>query len=173
MLPVDIFHLQNPWRTSPNFKVIPYFHRMVLPQIEEWLEEPEIIVLIGPRQSGKTTILMKLIEKMLGREIPPETIFYFNCDDFSVQSLFKNIPDFIRFINQMSTISQSTIIIDEIQRLSNPGLFLKELYDLKLGYKIFVSGSSSLEVRSKIKEALTGRKILFNILPFNFREILA
>ena len=170
---IDIFRFQNPWRIDPHYKVTPYFHRTILHQIEKWLNEPEIIVLLGPRQSGKTTILMKLTENMLTQKIPPQAIFYFNCDSVLVQSLFENTTDFISFINQMTDSNRPIIIIDEIQRLTNPGLFLKEIYDLKLGYKILVSGSSSLEVRSKIKETLTGRKILFNILPFDFTEFLS
>jgi predicted AAA+ superfamily ATPase len=50
------------------------------------------------------------------------------------------------------------VFIDEVQRLPNPGLFLKGVHDLGLPIKLFVSGSSALEIRSKIRETLTGRK---------------
>ena len=63
------------------------------------------------------------------------------------------------------------IFIDEVQRQENAGLFLKYLYDANLPIKLFVSGSSSLELKSKVAEALTGRKIIFNISPFNISEI--
>ena len=169
---VDIFIYQNPWRTNKDFKVRPYFNRLVLPKIEKWITEPEIIVLIGPRQSGKTTILYKIIENQINQNKSSDSILFFNCDNLAVQNLFENITDFLQFLRQMTVSSFPFIIIDEIQRLSNPIIFLKQLYDLKLNNKIIVSGSSSLEIRSKIKETLTGRKIIFNILQLNFEEIL-
>jgi len=169
---IDIFHLQNPWRKDPNFKVTPFFNRQVIIQIEKWINDPDIIVLIGPRQSGKTTILYKLIENLISQKISTDAIFFFNCDNLAVQSVFENIPTFIQFINQMTTASNPIIFVDEIQRLPNPGMFLKELFDLKLNYKIIASGSSSLEIRSKIKEALTGRKILFHVFPLDFTEYI-
>lgn len=169
---IDIFYFQNPWRKEPKFKVTPFFNRKVVVEIEKWIDEPDIIILIGPRQSGKTTILYKLIENLIAQNIASDAIFFFNCDNLAVRSVFEDIPTFIRFINQLTTASKPIIIIDEIQRLSNPGMFLKELYDLKLNYKIIASGSSSLEIRSKIKEALTGRKILFHIFPLDFSEYL-
>jgi len=170
---IDIFYYQNPWRKDPKFKVTPFFNRQVISQIENWLAEPEIIVLIGPRQSGKTTILHKLIENLIFQNKSTDSIFFFNCDNALVRSLFENIHTFIQFINQMKTTTHPVIAIDEIQRLPNPGMFLKELYDLKLNYKIIASGSSSLEIRSKIKEALTGRKMLFHVFPLDFTEYLA
>lgn len=169
---IDIFYFQNPWRKDPKFKVTPFFNRQVIARIEKWIDEPDIIILIGPRQSGKTTILYKLIENLLSQNISSDALFFFNCDNLAVRSVFEDITTFIRFINQMTTASQPIIIIDEVQRLPNPGMFLKELFDLKLNYKIIASGSSSLEIRSKIKEALTGRKILFHIFPLDFSEHL-
>ncbi|MBT3220484.1 MAG: ATP-binding protein, partial [Proteobacteria bacterium] len=55
------------------------------------------------------------------------------------------------------------VLIDEVQRLENPGLFLKGLYDLGLPIKLLVSGSSSLEMRSKVRESLSGRKRLIRL----------
>ncbi|GBD93420.1 archaeal ATPase [bacterium BMS3Abin05] len=170
---IETFKYQNPWRTNLQFQIQPYFERAVTLEIAKWLHEPEIIVITGPRQSGKTTILFKLIENLISNKVPAKSIFYFNCDDLGVRSIFKNIPDLVQFVNRMTEDSKPFLFIDEIQRVENPGLFLKQLYDLRLGYKILVSGSSSLEIRSKIKEYLTGRKIQFIVFPFDFPEFLA
>lgn len=169
---IETFHHQNPWRRQPTFRVQPFFYRSQLADIEKWISEPDIVVLIGPRQSGKTTILYKLIENLLHTPVQPDSIFYFNCDNLAIRTAFDDIPGFIRFIEQMTSSKSPYIFIDEVQRIENPGLFLKQLYDLKLGYKIIVSGSSSLEIRSKIKESLTGRKIQFSVLPFDFGEFI-
>ena len=57
--------------------------------------------------------------------------------------------------------------------MKTPGIFLKGIYDLEKNIKIFVSGSSSLEIRSKIKEFLTGRKRETHLLPLSFSEIVS
>ena len=115
---IDIFNYQNPWRKNKNFKVTPYFKRSVLPQIENWMSEPEIIVLIGPRQSGKTTILLKLIEKQLNQKYPQDSLFFFNCDSFEIRSLFENLLNFIQFIDQLNPSPNSVILIDLLKNLT-------------------------------------------------------
>ncbi len=167
-----IFNYQNPWRKNRKFKISPFFDRFVISSIMEWMSEPEILILIGPRQSGKTTILYRIIEIMLNRGTAPERIFFFNCDELPIQSLLGDTVSFLKFLEQKNSGSSPIIFIDEIQRLNNPGLFLKQLFDLKMDLKFIVSGSSSLEIRSQIKESLTGRKIVFPVLPFNFLEFL-
>jgi predicted AAA+ superfamily ATPase len=63
------------------------------------------------------------------------------------------------------------LFIDEVQRLENPGLFLKTIIDLKLPIKLLVSGSSQLEIKSKIQEFMTGRDFESIILPLSQSEI--
>jgi len=57
--------------------------------------------------------------------------------------------------------------------LEDPGRFLKGIYDIGLPLKFIVSGSSSLEVRSKVFESLVGRKRVFYLWPFSFKEYLS
>ena len=158
---IDQFYFQNPWRKSTNFQVAPYFDRSILSQIENWLPEPEILVLTGPRQSGKTTILFKLIENLLKQNFPIDSLFFFNCDNFEIQSLFENVSNFLPFINQLNPPAHALIFIDEIQRISNPGIFLKQIFDLKMNSKIIVSGSSSLEIDLKLKKHWPAEKLYF------------
>ena len=62
------------------------------------------------------------------------------------------------------------VFIDEVQRLENPGLFLKAVHDLGLPVKLFVSGSSSLEMRSRVRESLSGRKRMIRLGGLTWRE---
>jgi predicted AAA+ superfamily ATPase len=57
--------------------------------------------------------------------------------------------------------------------LEDPGRFLKGIYDIGLPLKFIVSGSSSLEVRSKVFESLVGMKRVFYLWPFSFKEYLS
>ncbi len=133
-----------------------------------------IEMIIGPRQSGKTTLLFLLISRLLSDGILPEQIFYLNLDTTIVLSQFENPSIFVEKLTaQRKDNERVYLIIDEVQRLKTPGKFLKGIYDLEKNIKIFVSGSSSLEIRSKIKEFLTGRKRETHLLPLSFSEIVA
>jgi len=62
------------------------------------------------------------------------------------------------------------LIIDEAQRLNNPGLTLKIIYD-NLKTQIIVTGSSSFELKNKLSDSLTGRYLDFTLFPLSFREV--
>jgi predicted AAA+ superfamily ATPase len=165
------FKLQNPWREG-NFQDDGSILREIFPAVLQDMEKKEITVITGSRQVGKTTLLMDIISDLLQNGIPRDAIFYFNLDDFNLHTYFDNYTDFIEFIKSEYS-GFSYVFIDEIQRLNNPGLFLKILHDLKLQMKLVVSGSSSLELKSKVSEHLTGRKHTFEIFPFSFEEFLS
>jgi len=133
-----------------------------------------IEIIIGPRQSGKTTLLFLLISRLLSDGILPEQIFYLNLDTTIVVSQFENPSIFVEKLTaQRKEDERIYLILDEVQRLKTPGKFLKGIYDLEKNIKIFVSGSSSLEIRSKIKEFLTGRKRETHLLPLSFHEMVS
>jgi len=171
MINIELFYLQNPWHKGeiPHF---PYIQRDIMPDVIKWLEEREALVVTGPRQAGKSTLLKALIKFLLEkRKVRGKDVFYFNLDDARIIKFLSTPEDFVKFIQSFSS-GQTYIFIDEAQRLENPGLFLKCIYDLGLDFKLVISGSSSLELKSKIFESLTGRKIVFHLFPFSFREFL-
>ncbi|MCF8234402.1 MAG: ATP-binding protein [Bacteroidales bacterium] len=126
--------------------------------------------MLGSRQVGKSSLLMLLIKHLLQTGISSNDIFYFNLDDMKLHALFKNLPRFIEFLGKSE--SRKYVFVDEIQRLDSPGLFLKEVYDLKRNIKIIYSGSSQLEIKAKTKEHLVGRSRIFTINRLTFQEQL-
>jgi predicted AAA+ superfamily ATPase len=64
------------------------------------------------------------------------------------------------------------VFLDEIQYLDNPTNFLKYLYDMYPRLKLIISGSSTFEIRGKLKDSMVGRMIKFDIFPLNFEEFL-
>ncbi len=168
----EIFALQNPWRFQKDypFKQKP---RNLLPVLIENLENPKIIGIIGSRQVGKSSLIFSLIKHLLyEKNIPAEYIFYFNLDDIALHDLFRNLPEFLYFIGGNKVTHRRYIFIDEAQRLDNPGLFLKSLYDLNLNIKIIYTGSSQLELRSKTREHLVGRARIFVLHRLSLQEYL-
>lgn len=143
--------------------------------IRAHIEEPEITIITGPRQVGKTTIIRQIMED-LGKinHISASQLQYFNLDVSRDHRLFSHQEDVVQFIkNRMPEQGKLYLFIDEIQRIPNPGIFLKGIYDLSLPLKLVVTGSSSLEIRSKISESLTGRKRLFTLYPLSLKEYVS
>ena len=143
--------------------------RKLLGSIRKHLGKKEITVIIGPRQSGKTTLM-----RMLKNEVEAKggkTVFL-NLDLESDKVYFDSQQELINKLRLELGRSRGYVFIDEIQRKENAGLFLKGIYDMQLPYKFIVSGSGSLELKSNIKESLTGRKRLFELLPVTFEEFV-
>jgi len=127
--------------------------RKIAENIEKILDkEPKIILLYGPRQAGKTTLLNLILSKVNEQEVA-----FLNGDDLRTQEALSvaNLDSLKKIIG-----SKKFLIIDEAQRISNIGLTLKLLFD-SLGIKIIASGSSSFEIAGKVNEPLTGRATIF------------
>lgn len=99
-------------------------------------------------------------------------IFIFNLDLVTDLQLFASQQKFIDFIKERIGKNKLYIFIDEAQRVENTGSFFKGVYDMELPVKLVLTGSSSLEIKSKIHESLTGRKRVFELYPLNFTEYI-
>lgn len=143
--------------------------RNIVPLIEEHLNRPEITLITGARQIGKTTIMNILLEKL--RKQGHQTLFL-NLDFEKDYKYFTSQETLLRKIKLESGNKPIFVFIDEIQRKENAGLFLKGIYDREKGIKLIVSGSGSLELKENIHESLVGRKRIFEILPVNFEEFV-
>jgi len=140
--------------------------RSLLKDLEEHLSQKEITLLIGPRQAGKTTLLL-LLKGNLEKE--KKKTAFFNLDIESDRQHFSSQEKLLRKI-KLDIGSSGYVFIDEIQRKENAGIFLKGLYDMQLQYKFIVSGSGSVELKEKIHESLAGRKRVFMLTTLSFKE---
>lgn len=122
----------------------------------------KVIAVLGPRQVGKTTLLMQL-------SIPHKETLWLNCD---------NIDDCQTLEHQSTTELQQLVgnkryvIIDEAQRVKNIGLTLKMMADtFRDKVQVIVTGSSSLELSNQINEPATGRIYEYRLYPFSLAEL--
>lgn len=135
-------------------------------------EGEEIITLLGSRQAGKTTLFYKLISNLLQANVSPKTIYYFDLDSLRIRQFLRDPANLLSFL-QGKKIDKFYLFFDEAQRLKDAGIFLKQIKDsLAIKAKVYVSGSSSLLLRAKTKEYLTGRQIKLKLLPFSYEEFL-
>ncbi|MCK5459523.1 ATP-binding protein [Candidatus Parcubacteria bacterium] len=152
---------------------VKYIKRRIFKKVANHLSNKEISLIIGPRQVGKTVLLKQLQEYLIkNKRVNSKLIYYFNLDIIQDKKLFENQAEFIEFIKQKSVKNKIYIFVDEAQKVKEAGVFFKGVYDSCLPVKLILTGSSNLEIRSKIHETLTGRKRVFHLLPFSFSEIL-
>lgn len=155
-----------------NDKLYP---RKILPEIAKYLDDPGIILLVGARQVGKTSILHLLMDEVRKRGRAEKTVHYFDLEDFALLDVFNaGVKEFIAYLNAtgVDTKKKQFIFVDEIQYMANPANFLKLIADNHKNLKLIVSGSSTLEIRRKFKDSLAGRKVVFEIFPLDFSEFL-
>lgn len=161
----------NPWLKEKSRQTIDSKAFIPRPQLQELLD-PEWdklwTILIGPRRAGKTTLGRLLAEALLtsGRY---QELLYLNCDYLSIRKWLAS-PLFITEAMDRFSLTAPILFIDEVQRLKNPGLLLKSVIDLGLPIKHIATGSSQLEMRSKVQEFLTGRQLSSLVLPLSHEE---
>ncbi|MDL1959742.1 MAG: ATP-binding protein [Deltaproteobacteria bacterium] len=143
--------------------------RKLFSDLVNHLPQKEISIIIGPRQSGKTT-LMDLLREHLDKK--GKRTLYLNLDIEWDRPHLESQSALLRKIELELGKERGYVFIDEIQQKENAGLFLKGLFDLKLPYKFIVSGSGSLELKEKIHESLVGRKRLFELTTIAFDEFV-
>ncbi len=139
---------------------------MILRSIQEnivaRMGKGKAIVLLGPRQVGKTTLLHSIFAN-------DSSVLWLNGDETDVQSIFSNIS-----AERLKAIigNKKTVIIDEAQRIVGIGLRLKLITDQIPNVQLVVTGSSALELANQLNEPLTGRKWEFNLYPLSFNEMV-
>jgi hypothetical protein len=141
------------------------YKRLIEGQIKDRFFQGKVIILTGARQTGKTTLALKIV-KNLGLE---DNVKIFNCDNpTDRKSLDNKDLDFLKGI----TGDAKVIFIDEGQKVESIGQTLKLLVDYYQNKKqILVTGSSSFNLLDKTQEALTGRKFVFNLFPLSLEEM--
>ena len=143
--------------------------RKLFKELKGHIQRKEISFIIGPRQAGKTTLMLLLKEHL--EKNNKKTIF-FNLDIESDKKFFNSQDGLIAKIRLEIGQDSGFVFIDEIQRKQDAGLFLKGLYDMNLPYKFIVSGSGSMELKEKIHESLLGRKRVFELSTVSFDEFV-
>ncbi len=143
---------------NPNLHKIKSYHPRVLEKkLTEYVNHFSAIGLTGPRQSGKSTLLLHQLKDYQ----------YVTFDDFRTVALYHDDP------NKFMRIYSNKIIFDEVQKV--PGLF----NDIKIAIdadrqttgKFILTGSSQFSLIKNITESLAGRIGLLSLLPYQYAEM--
>ena len=137
--------------------------RLLRDLIEKRLYRNKAIVVVGPRQVGKTTLLRMLVADT------ERKVLMWNCDE----------PDVRRKLAEPTSTElraeigdADLILIDEAQRVRNIGITLKLMIDNFPEKQLVVTGSLAIELSNSINEPLTGRKYEYEMYPFSTEELI-
>lgn len=128
--------------------------------ISRW-DSGKILIVTGPRQVGKTTLIRSICEEK-------GNYLFMNGDDPEDRLLLEDVGE--KKLKQIIG-NHKILFIDEAQRIKNIGLLLKIIYDRIKSVTVIVSGSSSLDLYEEVNEPLTGRKWEFNLYPLSWEEL--
>ena len=132
--------------------------------LESKIGKGKVLLLIGPRQVGKTTLLKNILTSISSEK----KVQFWNCDESDVRQFLSeaNSAKLKSFVG-----NSDFIVIDEAQRVKDIGLTIKLLHDSFPNVQLAVTGSSSLDLSNSINEPLTGRKFEYNLFPFSTNEL--
>ena len=127
------------------------------------IDYKKALLIFGPRQVGKTTLVKNLVKKTGVSSV------YFNGDDIITQNLWRN--------DQVTALIQSfgdrkLVVLDEAQRVGEVGSICKQVIDAELGIQLILTGSSALNIANLTQEPLTGRKWEFFLYPISSKELM-
>ncbi len=160
----------NPWLVNPE-QARELIDRFLPPVYvvregeEVSLVENRALLMVGPRQSGKSTMIWHRL-----RDFAPHILFL-NMEDPLLKTACAAAVDFTEYVQKNRSLFK-VIFIDEIQHMQEAGLFVKGIIDAKLGIPLIIAGSSSFHLRSRTRESLAGRATRRRLLPFSLRELL-
>ncbi len=131
------------------------------------INDDEIVVILGTRQVGKTSLMKDVQLKVKGKAL------FLDMEDIEMIEMADKTSEFIQYLEtERGKRNKLYVFIDEVQHLSNPSNLLKIIYDHHPFIKLVVSGSSSFDIRKKFKDSLAGRKKVFTLFPLSFNEFL-
>lgn len=139
-----------------------YVKRDLEDEIWRYMDSPEILAVVGPRQAGKTTLLYKVHSEL-------KTSNFISFEDRDALSLFEEDE---KEFAELYLDDHDYLFIDEFQYAIEGGRKLKYLYDHHPDKKIIITGSSAIDMTVKGLKYLTGRVFKFKLFPFSFGEFL-
>jgi hypothetical protein len=177
---------QNPWWGGQPLPVIPTFRRWPYAKLRQRLDHPiaSIVAIRGPRQIGKTTLQLQLIETLLDEGIAPQRILRVQFDDLPAWAHAKFEEPILRIVDWFektvlrATLNKSAqrqepafLFFDEVQNLTKWDVQLKSLVDHST-VRVMVTGSSALRIEMG-RDSLAGRIHSLEVGPLRLSEIAA
>src|SRR5262245_52417311 len=157
---------ENPWLRGED--LLEWIRRFLpasyIPRRLRLSANHRVVLVIGPRQAGKSTLIWKTLEEAA------EPVLFLNCEEPSIREWLSSPAAFLADVAEW--IGQArALLFEEVQRLPEAGLFLKGLVDRRTGLRIYATGSSSFDLEAATREWLAGRAPRHLLLPLSLAEV--
>jgi hypothetical protein len=160
-----VLEADNPWLLKAD--IDQWYHRFLpenyLPRTTLLSPDHRVCLVVGPRQVGKSTLIWHFLSEK------GKPALYLNCEEPALRQWLAS-PALVREDLEKLIDPEVPLFFEEVQQLSEPGLFLKGLVDKRMGVPIIATGSSSFDLESKTRESLAGRAVRHLMLPFSLYE---
>ena len=168
----EIIAILNDWnywnRALPKIHDRPSYDS----KINAYLTYDEVVVIKGIRRSGKSTLMLNQIKRLLKDGIESKNILFVNLEDprfinhLSV-ALLEQIKEV--YLEYLDPDEKPYVFLDEVQNVPHWEKWVNKEYELKLS-KIILSGSNSSMLSSEIASTLSGRYLAVDVYPLSFKE---
>ncbi|MBI4653193.1 ATP-binding protein [Candidatus Kuenenbacteria bacterium] len=162
------------WKGGVSWFSAKQYKRKLFNEFIKYLDEEQILSIIGLRRTGKTTLIKQVMQYLMDKNnVKPRDILFISFDEALVTSklsLDNYLNTYLEKISETDTLK--FIFLDEIQYIDKWQHILKRYYDTRGKIKFIISGSSSLFIKKKITESLAGRIYEFKLNHLNFEEFL-
>ncbi|MBR4829214.1 MAG: AAA family ATPase, partial [Muribaculaceae bacterium] len=132
-----------------------YISRHIESTVLEMAKYFPVIVITGPRQSGKTTLIKHLFGEYL----------QFSMEDLHIREFAEQDP--VAFLEQ----NKQGMIIDEVQRVPTLMSYIQGIVDKFPSRRFILSGSSNFAMLQSVTQSLAGRAAILELLPMSIPEI--
>lgn len=135
----------------------------------------EASIVTGVRRSGKSTVLLQVLKRIISDGIPARNTFYINFEEpafapyLNLEFLLQSYDAYLEKFNPQGKIF---IVLDEMQLVPQWEKFVRGLYDRGENIKFYATGSSAKLLSKEFGSALTGRIYSNEVFPLSFREFL-
>ena len=156
---------ENPWLRGEDLLswIRHFLPPIYLPRRLRLVADERVVLVVGPRQAGKSTLIWKTLEEAA------EPVLFLNCEEPSIRDWLTSPAAFLADLAENAPQAR-TLFFEEVQRLPEAGLFLKGLVDRKTGLRVYATGSSSFDLEAATRESLAGRAQRHLLLPLSLAE---
>lgn len=135
----------------------------------------EVSIVTGVRRSGKSTIVLQTLKRIIERGVPATHIVYINFEEptFSADLNLDFLSQLFRaYREEFAPQGKIYIALDEVHLVPQWEKFVRGIYDKNANVKFFITDSSSHLLSNEYGRTLTGRTFTNTVYPLSFREYL-
>jgi predicted AAA+ superfamily ATPase len=169
----EILRILLDWNYWGDYKDTSIERREHIKELNRLLKTGEIVVIKGVRRSGKSTLILQLVKKLVEEGLKEENTLVVNFEDPRFKNLCLELLDKIyeTYREELQVEAEHLVVLDEVQEIEGWEKFARFLQEAKKAC-VIITGSSSKLLSEEYSTLLAGRHVDMEIHPLSFKEFL-